>query len=73
VNPPNTQPFIIPSKSPYDVDPWKTQYMNVTRVIELNGARRNIPMMLPIQVVLDTFLVHTRAGKPIDVRVKFNR
>jgi hypothetical protein len=64
---------LVPPKSPYDVDPWKTQYMNVARVIELNGARRHMPMMLPIQVVLDTFLVHVRAGKSIDVRVKFNR
>jgi hypothetical protein len=56
---------IVP-KRPLPVDPWDTK-----RVLAKRTTGETDPMLyIPIQVVLDTFLVYARAGKPIDVIIK---
>lgn len=60
---------LVPPKSEWDVDPWATMIVRAARTDQFFQRKKRIP----IQVVLDTFRVYATAGKPIDVRVEFNR
>ena len=61
------RPFIVPR--PFD--PWTSQRVTATRI--LNDRTSIVFTSIPVQLVLDTFLVYTKQQLPIDVRLEFNR
>lgn len=59
----NDQPklTVVPSR-PQPFDAWQSQLVIATRIL--------VRGVIPVQVILDTFLVYRNGGAPIDVRIE---
>lgn len=68
MNPSNTErPFLLPRP----LDPWASQRVTATRTF--NDRTAIVFTSIPVQLVLDTFLLYAKQRLPIDVKLEFNR
>lgn len=56
---------------PRPFDPWNSHRVTATRTF--NDRTTIVFTSIPVQLVLDTFIVYAKQRLPIDVKLEFNR